>query len=335
MENRVLSVVGRLNNLIFLILMVEFRMSDLCHLVPNILMYRIILLLVISDRLRVHNWVKKMMSFVIKWLFPVVVRHLRFKLIAKRCLMSISFLKYFAFLVLIWSLFIVEVTVSRMDGLVVSYYWFMVSVMMVRRLDSDYLLMELRINVRMVDIVMIYGLVISGLEMCGFVMIDRSGCDMFSHHLFFVMLNFFAFNYLLHLGMISIAIVVMFIVVLGLGMGIGFSVSIIMRFRLFEGMEDSMLEWNCLHIVLIVVSRIKLRLSDMGLAILIMIFFLRHYVFARLDLVLDSRWFLENNRLMHWSLMERSLSLSLMRNRRFRESLLVTRFSFFFDHLVV
>ena len=186
------------------------------------------------------------------------------------------------------------------------------------------------------------GLVISGLEMSGLGLSGfmRSCCDMLGHYLFLVMVKFLDF----HVLPVIYAGVVLVVVVLGLG--IGHRMSIIMGVRMVEGMEDSVeplwksmiMEWNRLHIMLIVILMIKFRVSDMGLRILdIMILLLRDEGFAMLDLVMEIRWLLVNYRVIHWSFMvSLSLSLSmLLRGGLLRMSLLVTFFHFFFEELVV
>lgn len=90
MKNGVLSVVSRLNIMLVVILMVKFRKSYMSLMISNIvmnfLMFRIVLLLVISGGSHVHNRVKKVMLFVIwflavEYIGPVVIWLLTLKVI--------------------------------------------------------------------------------------------------------------------------------------------------------------------------------------------------------------------------------------------------------------
>ena len=181
---------------------------------------------------RVENW----KWFVINWLLavgdisPVVFRLIMLRLLTSYIEMNLRLCTCLSKRVFIRSLFIIKVAVSRMDGLVVSYYRFMVDLMMKRCIvfimnglvrhkrvisllrKNDCLRMSFR-EIERIGFVMLNCLVVRWLKMSGFMIIGflRSSCNMLSHHLLAVMLNTFA---QLFLHIVFITYVVLVIVVL-------------------------------------------------------------------------------------------------------------------------
>ena len=142
MENGVLFIVSRLNIVLIVILVLQFRMCHMHRLIFNILMdylmFRIVLLLLKKSGIHMHSRVENGKLFVINWLLavgdisPVVFWLVMLRLLTSYIEMNLRLCTCLSKRMFIRSLFIIKVSVSRMDGLVVSYYRFMVDLMMKR-----------------------------------------------------------------------------------------------------------------------------------------------------------------------------------------------------------